>query len=83
MTPYRAQCKQLEEACVQNDIPVHTSVGITIGTAEVFQGQERPIMLISTVRTNESLGFLKDAKVSKKYWMKFEITWSAFHYFSN
>lgn len=36
---------------------------IVIGTAEVFQGQERPIIIISTVRTDEALGFVKDTRV--------------------
>lgn len=73
VTPYRAQCQKLEEACEQNQIAVGTS-GVTIGTAEIFQGQERPIIIISTVRTSQNLGFLRDERVSKCNFLKEKYT---------
>lgn len=36
--------------------------GIEVGTVEQFQGREKPIIIISTVR-NGSLGFLKQREV--------------------
>lgn len=60
ISPYRAQCDQIYTACCDKGYE-----RITVGTAEVFQGQERSIILISTVRTKGgSLGFLQDARVS-------------------
>lgn len=58
VAPYRMQCKFLASACRQLDFN-----DITVGTAEIFQGQERPIMIISTVRTDMKLGFVNDARV--------------------
>lgn len=62
VAPYKLQCKLLACACRQcgfNDI--------TVGTAEIFQGQERPVMIISTVRTDKTLGFVNDARVSQSF----------------
>jgi superfamily I DNA and/or RNA helicase len=67
ITPYALQVKKLKQK---------VSVGLTdtdlkIGTVEEFQGQERHIILVSTVRTEElyasndmkfSLGFLQCEK---------------------
>lgn len=58
VAPYRLQCKFLVGACRQNNFN-----DITVGTAEIFQGQERPVMIISTVRTDMKLGFVNDARV--------------------
>lgn len=60
VAPYRLQCKLLGNACRQ-----HNYNDITVGTAEVFQGQERPVMIISTVRTDMTLGFVNDPRVSE------------------
>lgn len=60
ISPYRKQCDLITKECRAKGY-----YGITIGTAEVFQGQEKPIMIISTVRTKGgSLGFLTDSRVS-------------------
>lgn len=58
VTPYKLQCKKITRACHQNNFN-----DITIGTAEVFQGQEKPIMIVSTVRTGGLLGFVNDPRV--------------------
>ncbi|KAJ3573071.1 hypothetical protein NP233_g2668 [Leucocoprinus birnbaumii] len=67
ITPYFAQrCK------VKNLLERNTKLeGVTVGSVEAFQGQERRIIIISTVRSNEhyvtsdmrrSLGFVADAR---------------------
>lgn len=45
VTPYKLQCKIIRRLCKR------MNYDITIGTAEIFQGQEKPIMILSTVRT--------------------------------
>lgn len=59
VTPYKLQCKVIAQACRRNGFN-----DITIGTAEVFQGQERPVMIVSTVRTGGVLGFVNEPRVS-------------------
>lgn len=59
VTPYKLQCKIIARACRQNNLK-----DITVGTAEVFQGQERTIMIVSTVRSDGQLGFVKNPRVS-------------------
>lgn len=58
VSPYRAQCDK-----IKHEFKSHRFDEITVGTAEIFQGQERPIMIISTVRTGTNLGFVKDYRV--------------------
>lgn len=60
VSPYKLQCKKIQENCEKNDFK-----HITIGTAEVFQGQERKVMIMSTVRSGKrNLGdFLCNAQV--------------------
>lgn len=58
VTPYRRQCQIISRLCRNLGY-----IGITIGTAEVFQGQERPVMIISTVRTGGILGFVNSEQV--------------------
>lgn len=58
VVPYKLQCKILKRICRGIKLS-----DITIGTAEIFQGQERPIMIVSTVRTDGNLGFLSDIRV--------------------
>lgn len=59
VTPYRKQrrliAKQLRRFHFKD---------VRVGTAETFQGNEKPVIIISTVRTNGVLGFLSDPKVS-------------------
>lgn len=62
VTPYRLQCKLISRRCRQENFK-----DITIGTAEVFQGQQRPIMIITTVRIGGILGFVKNPRVRVMY----------------
>lgn len=47
VSPYKRQCKVLRQRCAQKDFGA-----VTIGTAEVFQGQERKVMIISPVQSD-------------------------------
>lgn len=58
VTPYKLQSKVIARACRRNAFDK-----ITVGTAEVFQGQEKPVMIVSTVCTKGILGFVKDPRV--------------------
>lgn len=58
VSPYKEQCLQIREELENNGLG-----GISVGTAEVFQGQERRIMIISTVRTGNELGFVSNEQV--------------------
>ena len=55
ISPYRAQVEWLEEVLPKNE-------KITLQSVDGFQGQERDVIYISLVRSNEGgeLGFLKD-----------------------
>ncbi|GAA5884186.1 hypothetical protein JCM16303_005959 [Sporobolomyces ruberrimus] len=55
ISPYSAQCKKLRLALNQHDRP-----RLTIGTVEQFQGSERSVIIMSTVRSNKE--FLKHDK---------------------
>lgn len=59
VTPYKLQCKVISRACLRSSLN-----DITVGTAELFQGQERPVMIVSTVCANGLLGFVSDPRVS-------------------
>ena len=67
ITPYALQVKHIRQI-FESAMP---NCGVKVGTVEEFQGQERQIILVSTVRTNcqyinsdihFSLGFLKCEK---------------------
>lgn len=62
ISPYRRQCEQLTEKCQSNGYP-----DIQIGSVEIFQGQEKPIIIISTVRSQmDKIGFLNSKKVANQ-----------------
>lgn len=63
VTPYRAQCRLICDTLKRHGRDVGLGA-ITIGTAECFQGQERPIIIVSTVRTNGELGFVNSERVN-------------------
>lgn len=61
ISPYRLQCEFIQLTCKQQSFH-----DITVGTAEKFQGQERKVIIASTVCSrNEELGsFVSDPQVS-------------------
>lgn len=61
VTPYRKQCLELDYKFKRLRYD-----GITVGTSEVFQGKEKPVMIVSTVRSGGSLGFVKEERVRNK-----------------
>lgn len=64
ISPYRAQVDELQTQ-LPGFLPLanHQSI-ISVGTVDGFQGQERDIICISLVRSNEAgeIGFLKDIR---------------------
>lgn len=60
VSPYRLQCEMIRVTLKQYGLS-----GVTVGTAETFQGQERKVIIASTVSSrNESLGsFVSDPQV--------------------
>ncbi|KAF5351006.1 hypothetical protein D9756_008275 [Leucocoprinus leucothites] len=67
ITPYYAQKCKIKSLLDRNP----KLEGVTVGSVEMFQGQERRVIIISTVRSNEhyvtsdmrrSLGFVADAR---------------------
>lgn len=64
VSPYKLQCKKIENACRKNGL-----MGITIGSSEIFQGQERKVMILSTVvsRLKHPGSFVSNPKVNKFY----------------
>lgn len=58
IAPYQSQSKQLHRK-------LRMYPDIIIGTVEKFQGSEKPIIIISTVRTDRNLGFVANDRVSK------------------
>ncbi|KAG8750496.1 hypothetical protein FRC11_010342 [Ceratobasidium sp. 423] len=66
VTPYKAQVRKIRKLLVDIDI-----TEIDIGSVEQFQGQERRVIIVSTVRSNKdllsfdlrhTLGFVSNAK---------------------
>lgn len=59
VTPYALQVD-----CIKNELTKENITKIEIGSAEVFQGKEKKVMIISCVRSKtRGLGFLKDIRV--------------------
>lgn len=58
ITPYRQQYRKISQVCKGMGLE-----NILIGSADSFQGQERAVMIMSTVRSGSSLGFVNDPKV--------------------
>lgn len=58
ISPYKDQCTALK-----NEFRVNNWETVEIGSVESFQGKEKSIIIVSTVRSSGKLGFLKDEKV--------------------
>lgn len=59
ITPYRKQCSK-----IQNELDKNRIKDIQVGSVEQFQGQEKQIIILSTVRANmKTVGFLDNPKV--------------------
>lgn len=60
VSPYRLQCEMIRITCKSNGLEQ-----ITVGSAETYQGQERKVIIASTVSSkNESLSsFVSDPQV--------------------
>lgn len=59
VSPYKKQCDLIREELINNGYGK-----ISVGSAEVFQGQERRIIIISTVRSGKDLGFVGNEQVN-------------------
>lgn len=60
ISTYRAQCKVLRHKFRQREW-----FGIKVGTVDSFQGEEKPVIIVSTVRSqSDNAGFLHNERVS-------------------
>lgn len=58
ISPYKKQCIKLKQMCQR-----HGWNDIEVGSVEAFQGREKPIMILTTVRSGTSgVGFLSNVK---------------------
>ena len=64
ISPYRAQVQYLRQLVKRDDQLKPLRHIISINTVDGFQGQERDIIIISLVRSNEQgqIGFLRDLR---------------------
>ena len=64
ISPYRAQIQYMRQLVRRSDYLKPLRKQITINTVDSFQGQERDVILISMVRSNEQgeIGFLRDLR---------------------
>lgn len=70
ITPYNKQAQKLTRLLKASDVPCGAG-GVKVGSTELFQGQERKVIIISTVRSSadhigfdvkHNLGFLSNPK---------------------
>lgn len=64
VTPYRKQRHKIIQKLRRYNLD-----DVTVGTAEIFQGKEKPIMIISAVRSDGKLGFVSEERVSLRFFM--------------
>ncbi|XP_053685736.1 putative helicase mov-10-B.1 [Sabethes cyaneus] len=58
VSPYKKQCIKLKQMCQR-----HGWNEIQVGSVEAFQGREKPVMIMTTVRSGTSgVGFLSNSK---------------------
>jgi superfamily I DNA and/or RNA helicase len=64
ISPYRAQVEFLQEQISSYPLLSELKKSLSIGTVDGFQGQEREVMYISMVRSNDQgeIGFLSDIR---------------------
>lgn len=64
ISPYRAQVQYLRRLLMKHDFFKPFRRAISVNTVDGFQGQERDIILVSLVRSNDSgdIGFLRDLR---------------------
>jgi hypothetical protein len=61
IAPYKSQCRKFTSECKKRNWGA-----IKIGSLEIFQGQEKPVIIVSTVRSNmRSVGFLGNYRVEQ------------------
>ncbi|RMG78717.1 MAG: AAA family ATPase [Bacteroidetes bacterium] len=62
ISPYRAQCQRIEALFLEEETLRNCLDFVHINTIDAFQGQERDLVFISLVRSNEKceVGFLSD-----------------------
>lgn len=59
VSPYKKQSTKIRELCRAKKIP-----DLDVGSVEIFQGREKPIIIATTVRSNQkNIGFLRDFRV--------------------
>lgn len=63
VTPYKKQATKILEKCDWTFL----ANNLTIGTAAVLQGQEKPIIIISTVSVGQLSNFACDFRVIHQY----------------
>lgn len=66
VTPYRKQRHKIIQKLRRYNLE-----DVTVGTAEIFQGKEKPIMIISTVRSDGKLGFVYEERVCLRFLFSF------------
>lgn len=60
ISPYKLQCAHIKRNLHDKNIK-----GVEVGTVELFQGREKPIIIASFVKSFCNLGFSADPKVRK------------------
>ena len=64
ISPYRAQVQYLRSLIKRDEYLRPLRKQITVNTVDAFQGQERDVILVSLVRSNDEgqIGFLSDLR---------------------
>lgn len=64
ISPYKAQVVNMQELLAEMELDEATAKKIAVNTIDSFQGQERDVIYISLVRSNENgeIGFLSDTR---------------------